>query len=95
MGRFITRVELHAGKAEDYEKLHEAMEAKGFSRQITGSSGRTYWLPTAQYFLESSTLALSDVLQKAKLAAQSVGKRFAILVTHSTSKWTGLEEVDE
>ena len=29
MAGFTTRIELHAAKAEDYEKLHEAMEAEG------------------------------------------------------------------
>ncbi len=35
MAAFTTRVELHSAGYEDYETLHAAMEAEGFSRTIT------------------------------------------------------------
>ena len=93
MGCFMTRVELHGGTAADYEKLHEAMRLQGFSRNIKGSSGRLLRLPTAQYHLESSKLNRSQVHKKAVLAAVTIGKDFAILVTNGPSTFSGLKEV--
>ncbi len=49
MAAFTTRVELHSAGYEDYETLHAAMEAEGFSRTITSGDNITYHLPTAEY----------------------------------------------
>ena len=50
MSRFTTRVQLNGNPTdEDYEKLHKAMKARGFSRVITSDDGDHYLLPHAEY----------------------------------------------
>ncbi|WP_247394592.1 hypothetical protein [Ralstonia pseudosolanacearum] len=92
MAGFTTRVELHAAKAEDYEKLHEAMEAEGFERTITSDDGVTYDLPTAEY-VYSGDVTRKEVLTKAKAAAAKTGKKYGALVTQSKGwTWHSLKE---
>ena len=93
MASFITRVELHNAKAEDYEKLHEYMEEEGFSRTITSDDEVAYYLPTAEYEL-SGELTRSQILQKAKSAASKTTKSFCALVTQSAGQSCyGLKQV--
>jgi hypothetical protein len=93
MAAFTIRVELHNARPTDYGKLHAAMEAAGFSRQIRSDDGTVYFLPTAEYDLLGH-FTRAEVLSKAKLAAGTVGKRFAILVTESKGRtWNGLKTV--
>ena len=95
MVKFTTRVELHdADDRDDYDRLHAAMEAEGFTRTIE-SSGTTYHLPTAEYNLEGPYTA-EQVRAKAAVAAKETGKRFAILVTPAAGSryWQGLTEAD-
>lgn len=54
----IARVELFNATSEDYEELHEAMEALGFVRKVKYSDGRTKQLPNGTY---SSTKKFSDM----------------------------------
>lgn len=71
------------------------MELKKFSRKITGSNGKTYMLPDAEYRSISSTLDASGVRQLAEAAANTTGKRYAVFVTMSATDdcaWSGLEE---
>jgi len=91
---FLVRVELHGSPtSKDYDKLHAKMEAKGFSRTITGSSGTEYHLPHAEYELEGD-FTKSEVLQKAKDAASQVWSDFGVMVTQSKGQsWNGLEKV--
>ena len=42
MANFTVRVELHKAEWTDYERLHAAMQQKGFSRQITSDDGKAY-----------------------------------------------------
>ena len=92
MAQFTVRVELHDAKWEDYERLHAEMEAKGFSRLIKADSGKTYHLPWAEYD-GAGNLTISQVRDIARAAADSTGKRNAILVTESSGRsWIGLEE---
>jgi hypothetical protein len=81
MPRFITRVELHAASSDDYEKLHDAMEKKKFSRTVQASDGATYHLPTAEYFRSGAGLTCEQVRSDAKAAADSVWRSSAVLVT--------------
>ncbi len=91
MSQFITRVELHKANYDDYEKLHTAMAAQGFSRQIESDKGTLYHLPTAEYNRITSG-SRAQVLESAKVAANQTGKQYAILVTESNGiTWIGLE----
>jgi hypothetical protein len=92
MAQFTVRVELHEARWEDYESLHAEMEGKGFSRLIKGDNGKTYHLPWAEYD-GGGNLTNSEVRDIARTAANSTGKRNAILVTESNGRsWVGLEE---
>lgn len=93
MPRFTTRVELHYGEEDDYEKLHAAMERQGFSRTIVSGDGITYHLPTAEYNREGN-LTKEQVLESAKRAATTTGCTYAVLVTESNGRtWHNLEKV--
>lgn len=85
MADFTTRVELLNADWSDYEALHKAMERQGFSRTITGSSGSTYNLPPAEYNL-TAAIKRSDVLDRAKAAAKTTGKKHRILITESVGR---------
>ena len=90
MARFTTRVELHGASSDDYERLHRAMEAGGFSRQITGDNGKTYRLPTAEYAFEHATMTTSDVCNKASAIAETIKRAPAVFVTTGSCAWLGL-----
>ena len=93
MATFTTRVELHRAYDDDYDVLHAAMERRGFSRQITSDSGKTYHLPTAEYNI-SGNKTRDQVLDLAKAAASETNKKHAVLVTESNGRsWSGLEQV--
>ena len=90
MSSFTTRVELHNATYSDYETLHSAMQAEGFSRVIRADDGTFYHLPTAEYD-RSGELTNNQVLQSAQRAAGKTGKAFAVLVTNAISRlWVGL-----
>jgi len=92
MAQFTVRVELHDAKWEDYERLHAEMEGKGFSRLIKADNGKTYHLPWAEYD-GIGNLTNSQVRDIARAAANSIGRRNAVLVTESNGRsWVGLEE---
>lgn len=93
MANFTVRVELHQANWADYETLHAAMEEKGFSRLITGSDGKTYHLPLAEYNA-SSDLDRSKIRDIARTAATTTGKKNAVLVTEGARSWVGLEELN-
>jgi photosystem II stability/assembly factor-like uncharacterized protein len=90
MAAFTVRVELHSASEADYQILHVAMEIRGFSRYITSDDGTTYHLPTAEYNREGN-LTRQQVLDSAKIAANTTGKKYAILMTESAGRtWVGL-----
>ena len=92
MAKFTTRVELHSATYSDYEKLHTAMEAEGFSRLIKSDDGTWYHLLTAVYNREDQ-LTRDQVLESAKRASAKTGKSYAILVTEATARtWVGLKQ---
>lgn len=93
MAKFTVRVELHQAAWADYETLHTAMEAKGFSRQIRSDDGIIYQLPLAEYNC-SGNLDSSHVRDIAREAANSTGKSNAVLVSEAPSRsWIGLQKV--
>ncbi len=90
MARFITRVELHNANYSDYETLHKAMEAEGFSRLIQESDGTWYYLPTAEYY-RICTLTLQQVLDSAERAASKTQRKYGVILSETTSStWNGL-----
>lgn len=95
MPSFTTRVELHDAGAEEYERLHEEMEACGFSRTITSTAdGVTYHLPDAEYDI-GGDLTKSQVLGRAREAASQVVRSFSVLVTQSNGRtWHGLRKAE-
>ena len=87
------RVELHYANESDYQELHGFMERLGFSRLITGSDGKVYQLPPAEYVYGGSKSG-DEIFALAKQAANATGKRFAVFMTEGTSRtWVGLEVV--
>jgi hypothetical protein len=93
MANFTVRVELHKAEWADYERLHTAMEGKGFSRQITSDDGRAYHMPWAEYN-GSGNLTSAQVRDIARTAADSTGKQNAVFVTEAVSRaWVGLNQL--
>jgi hypothetical protein len=92
MAKFTTRVELYGKPTwDDYDKLHTAMEAEGFSRIIADSDGKEYHMPHAEYNREAE-LNRSQILSSAKKAAASVWEDFGVLVTESDGRtWHNLK----
>ena len=93
MAQFMVRVVLHGADDEDYETLHEAMEAEGFARQIRSSDGVLYHLPTAEYYRDGN-LSTQNVLDAAKSGVAKTRKKAGILVTEASNlRWNGLKTV--
>lgn len=93
MPSFTVRVELHNANWNDYEALHSAMAAKGFTRQIVSGDGKTYQLPLAEYN-GSGTIDCESVRDIARNAANSTGKANAVLVSEAPSRaWVGLQQI--
>ncbi len=94
MAQFTIRIELHRAIAEDYDRLHSAMEKCGFSRRIKGADGNTYALPTGDYERSGEDLTGEQVHNDAWRAAASVSQRFAILITKASAiTWSGLTQI--
>ena len=93
MANFTVRVELHKAEWTDYERLHAAMEQKGFSRRIVSDDGKTYHMPLAEYN-GTGNLTSSQVRDIAREAADSTGKHNAVFVTEAVSRaWIGLSQL--
>jgi hypothetical protein len=95
MTNFTVRVELHDAEDEDYETLHEKMAEKGFVRWVKDGEGNKSKLPTAEYNMQDSNLKRSDILNRAKAAADAAKPKPApwIIVTESAGRsWTGLKD---
>ena len=93
MARFISRVELHHAAYDDYEKLHTEMAKQGFLRVIQGSDGKTYQLPTGDYYGQGSVTL--EVAYKAVCdAVDRTGKAYEVIISEtSASRWIGLKQV--
>lgn len=90
MTTFLVRVELHQATSADYESLHETMRKAGFSRQIQGTNGVWYHLPTAEYYV-AGDFSINQILSAAKTAANSTGKANGVIVAQSIcTSWDGL-----
>jgi len=82
MPHFITRVELHEAKHDDYNKLHIEMKKEGFERTILGKDNVLRQLPTASY-CKIGEITISDVIEGAKRAAAKVKKDFEVIATQA------------
>lgn len=90
MANFMTRVELHNGTAQDYQRLHDAMAMQNFSRTIIDQQGIRYHLPTAEYH-SFGNIDANEVLEYAKAAVRSIGKTASIVTSEaSTVRFNGL-----
>lgn len=91
MANYIARVELHSASYDDYEELHDKMGQQGFSRQIRGSDGKEYHLPTGTYIMRNANVPGSDALNRAGNAAEQTGKKSSIIVAEwDSATWRGL-----
>jgi len=90
MARYTVRVELHRADSDDYDLLHEYMEAEGFLRYIVDGDDIRHRLPTAEYNISSSG-DKDAVLKRAKQAASQTNKKYMVLVTVSDGRtWYNL-----
>ncbi|ENG0954564.1 hypothetical protein ABSL26_004412 [Yersinia enterocolitica] len=84
MADFTIRVELHDADSDDYETLHEKMNAKGYKKEIS-TEGKTYKLPTAEYVC-SKDLSTSEIRDDVLRIANSVKPKSDVLVTKSAGR---------
>lgn len=88
MSKFSVRVELRHSESADYDKLHEKMEANGFSRTVTiTSTGVVKYLPSAEYSYESENKTPAQVGELAESIALQVKPNPKIMVTKSAGRY--------
>ena len=85
MAAFTVRVQLEGANGEDYQKLHELMEASGYSREITGDNGKIYKLPDAEYDT-SKDATREEIRDQVRKIAASVKPNPSVLVTKSAGR---------
>lgn len=91
--KYLVRVELHSASYNDYETLHSAMAAAGFQRTIRGDNGTLYYLPTAEYGIETWQNG-EQVRAAADSAAARTGKLHGVVVVrYDVAWWQGLTQV--
>ena len=72
------------GRMNIVSRLHSAMAREGFSRTITDEKGIVYELPIAEYY-KSTSENIEEVLERAKKAATTTGKKFGVIVGDCTN----------
>jgi len=78
------RVELKGYATEaDYEKLHQEMARRGFSRTLKGNGNRTYAFPPAEYYAVNVDSAKG--CQIGREAATATGKAHEVVATSGTT----------
>ncbi len=82
--QYIVRIELHDHQDGDYDVLHAAMAARGFTRTIVADNGLTYDLPTATY-RTISLGTLGEIGATANTAAATTKREHIVLVTPADS----------
>jgi len=85
MASFTIRVEMRNASSEDYTRLHEAMEAKGYSREIQNSVGTVFHLPTAEYVAEKN-LSVRSVRDEVSKIAAAIRDNPLVLVTEASDR---------
>ena len=81
----IVRVELNGWSSTDYTNLHDAMQKDGYSRLITGSDGKIYHMPPAEYaaFIADSITA-TTVRDNLLPVVAAVHSNYEIFVSKAT-----------
>lgn len=86
MSNFTVRVELHTGHktydpldSKDYDNLHTAMKAEGFSTTIKIDK-ISYHLPRAEYNKVTDN-SKDEVMNAAKRACAKTGREYSLLIT--------------
>jgi hypothetical protein len=95
MANYTARIELHSADSDEYDLLHQKMEADGFRRWIKDKENIKYALPTAEYSLVGSDLSCSEVRDIASTHANAVKRKPTpgVLVTESKARrWSGLKK---
>lgn len=82
MANFMVHIQLHEPKDDDYTKLHQAMEDKGFFRTIDVGGVRSD-LPHATYHLTSNS-SCRAVRDLAEQVATQINKKPKIVVAEYT-----------
>lgn len=54
MAIYTVRVVLSGAEWDTYEKLHESMQASGYTREVTSDDGVVFKLPDAEYVTTKS-----------------------------------------
>lgn len=92
---FIVRIQLTKAKAEQYDPLHEALLARGFTHTIVADTGVVYRLPDATYRYEpKATNAQVLVLAQAALVEAMVKGRVLVVDARNT-RWSGLDKEED
>ena len=94
MSNFTTRIELFDGAVnEDYDKLNEEMAKQGFRKRVQMPGQPVYQLPTGEYNFNEDFYSATQVVEMAKTAANTTGKKFSVLVTKADGnrEWYNLE----
>ena len=96
MSSYLARVELYeATEEEDYDKLHAAMEERGFLLQIKADDGTFYWLPGGTFVIQDTDMTLAAAHDAAAAAGEQSGFAFSVMVVEfENTQWTNLEQVD-
>lgn len=93
MASYTVRIVLHDSTWDDYNKLYKAMSKEGFSDEIDSDDGIKYKMPDGEYTI-SASLTHDDIFKKAKKAATTTGKQYAVFSTQSSGrKWSGLRKI--
>jgi hypothetical protein len=95
---FNVRIQLPGSPAaEVYERLHVAMKAEGFEREITLDDEKLYRLPHGEYiYVTSGTpiFGFDDVWEKACRGAATVSPNATVRLSETShSMFANLEEV--
>ena len=86
MSNYTVRIEFFgAASDETYQKLHEAMKTRKFSKSFK-EGDNVYELPRGEYICQSD-LTTSELLSSAREAAVTVWEDFCVFVTKSESRW--------
>jgi hypothetical protein len=93
---YLARVDLYdVTEDEDYDKLHTAMEQRGFLRQIQDDNGVWYILPGATYVIEGTDMTMAAAHDAVVAAATQTGFEFSLIVVEfANSVWTNLEPAE-
>lgn len=94
MNKFIVRVELRNPDDDSYDKLHPAMEKRGFTRTIRASDSVLHDLPPAEYRMVADKTT-EEVFDLADAAAATTNKLSYILATQSLGSVFRLKEHKE